>query len=216
MVSQLGCSVAWVNGIPVCWLCFMLVRLLPCTYISCSMSGNTSIPCGSSLNNIPIPGDGLVVFQFSPNMGPQFGYIEAWMNRILVYWLYPRLVRPCICTHNTYGMDSNTSTAFVHSVTTYTNLTMAWLSCSAHQIWLHILATMWLEWMVSLCVDYVSCLIYLEHTPTKYVQWVVTLPYPVVLHLETYPFLGMVWWFCSPHEIWYHSLGTLKLGWTGS
>ena len=73
------------------------------------MGGNTSIPCGFSLNNIPNPGDGMVVLQFSPNLVPQLEYTKAWMKRIIVYCLHFRLVRPYSCTHKIRGVGGNTS-----------------------------------------------------------------------------------------------------------
>jgi len=35
----------------------------------------------------------------------------TWMNMIIVYWLFPRLVIPCPCTNKTCGMSNNTSMA---------------------------------------------------------------------------------------------------------
>ena len=63
-----------------------------------------------SLNNIFNPEDDLVILQFSPNLVPhRLMCSYAWMNRILVYQLCPRFVRPCPYTHKTCGMDGNTS-----------------------------------------------------------------------------------------------------------
>ena len=65
-------------------------------------------PVVLSPNNILNPENGVFVFQFPPNLVPQLGCSEARTNRILVYWLCPRLAISCICTHNTCGMDGNT------------------------------------------------------------------------------------------------------------
>ena len=70
LVPQLGCSVDWMNMIPV----YLLVGRLfsPCQYTNRTygMLGNISVACGSSLNNVLNPEDGLVVLQFSLNLVP--------------------------------------------------------------------------------------------------------------------------------------------------
>ena len=54
--------------------------------------------------------DRLVVLQFSSNLVPQhLGCFEAWMDRILVYWLGAMLVGPCPCTHKICDMACNIS-----------------------------------------------------------------------------------------------------------
>ena len=76
-----------------------------CTEKSYEMIGNSSMACGSEFNNMLHPEDGLVVLQFSPDMVPQFGCFEAsWMNMILLYWLYPRLVAPSFLVAKYVGM----------------------------------------------------------------------------------------------------------------
>jgi hypothetical protein len=52
---------------------------------------------------------------FLPNLIPQLGYYMAWMDRIPVYWLIPRLSGPFWCTHKIWWMAGNTSVAFASS-----------------------------------------------------------------------------------------------------
>ena len=106
-----GYSEAWMDDIHVYWWCIRLVGHYPYTHVTCRTGGSTSMACGSSHNNILNPEDGLVVLQFSPNLVQQLGCTEAWMNRILEYWLCPRLVRLWLCTHNTCGVGGTTSMA---------------------------------------------------------------------------------------------------------
>ena len=134
LVPQLGWSVAWMDGIPVYWLCFRPIRPCPCTHKTGGTKENISTPrmdgwfCSSHqiwshslgplmlgwieplCNNMPNHEDDLVGLQSSPNLVPRFKISEAWMDNTLVYWLCPRLVRPCPYTHKTCGMDGNIST----------------------------------------------------------------------------------------------------------
>ena len=89
---------------------------------------------------------------------------------------------------------------------------------SSCQIWSHSLCALWLGCTVSQCIDCVPDLTDLVHVPTRYVKWVATQPYTVVLHVTTYTMLGMPWWllYRSSCQIWSHSLGDPWLGWTAS
>lgn len=47
----------------------------------------------------------------------------------------------------------------------------------------------------------------------RYVTWLTTYPWHVVLHGTTYTNLRIAWWFCRSHQIWSHSgLGAQRLG----
>ena len=71
------------------------------------MGGNTLMVFGSSCNKIHHIEDN--IFQLSPNLVTQLWYSETWMNRMPIYWLCPRLVRPCPCIHTICGMSDNIS-----------------------------------------------------------------------------------------------------------
>jgi hypothetical protein len=72
------------------------------------MSGNIYIACGSLSNNIHQPEDGLVVYSSHQIWTHSLGAL-AWMDSTPVCLLCPRLVRPCLYTHKTYGMLGNPS-----------------------------------------------------------------------------------------------------------
>ena len=61
----------------------------------------------SACNIIYQPEDGMVDLQFLPNLVPQLCYSVAWMDCISVYWLWFSVIRPCPCTHKTWGMGDN-------------------------------------------------------------------------------------------------------------
>ena len=115
---------------------------------------STSIACGSSLNNILHPEDGLVVLQFSPNMVPQLGCSEAWINVIVVFWLWHMFVEPCPCIHKICGMGDNTYMAChlsynnIHQpegsmvVLQFSTHLVTWLRCS--DTWMNRIIVNWL------------------------------------------------------------------------
>ena len=110
----------------------------------------------------------------------------------------------CMATHNWH---------IVLRVTTYTNLGMAWLFYSFHQICSHSLCVICgLRWTSPLCIDCVSGLLCLAHAFAIYMECLTIHPWPVVYHVTTYTNLGMAWCFCSSHQIWSHRLFTLRLG----
>ena len=109
LLAALGYSASWMNIAPVYWLCPRFVK--PYIYIlkACGMDGITSITFGYYCHNIHNPDDGIVVLQFLQNPIPLFEWPVAWMNKITVYWLCPRFVRPFPCTHKICGMGGKTS-----------------------------------------------------------------------------------------------------------
>ena len=72
LVPQLGWSMAWMDIIPMYWLCFRLV--IPCVCIRkiCVMLGNTSMAWHSLPNNIHHPDNGLVFVL--PKLGTHSGW----------------------------------------------------------------------------------------------------------------------------------------------
>ena len=64
LVPHIGCSVAWMDSIPMYLLGPRLVRPFPCTHKTYGMGDNTFMVCGPSPNNIHHPGDGMVVLHF--------------------------------------------------------------------------------------------------------------------------------------------------------
>ena len=123
------CSVAWVNMILVYWLCYRLIILWSCTHKICGMSGNPSMACVFSCNNIHQPDDGLVVLQFSPNLVPQIVCARVgWIEHLCIdcdsglsdLAHAPTKYMECLATHPWH---------VVLCITTYTN--WGWKGCFA-------------------------------------------------------------------------------------
>ena len=90
LVPQLGlmCSEAWMNKVPLCWLCPKLFQPCTCIHTICGIGGNISTASGVSCNNPHYSEDGIVCLDFSPEpLVPKLGYYEDWMIRTPVYWL---------------------------------------------------------------------------------------------------------------------------------
>ena len=101
-------------------------------------------------------------------------------------------------------------------VTIYTNLRVAWFFFSSHQISSPSVGGTWLGWTSSMCINCVSGLQDLDHALIKYMKYLATYPWPVVLHLITYSITMMDLWSCSSNQIRSHRLGALRLGWIES
>ena len=97
--TQPGCSMSWMNGIPLYWCYSRFVKPCPCNHKKCGIGGNTSLSYIFSCNNQNYSEDEMVVFQVLPNVVPQFRCSIAQMNTIPVYWLYHS--QPCrtLCMH---------------------------------------------------------------------------------------------------------------------
>ena len=160
---KLGYYVAWMNRIPVYWLCSRIVIPSPCInkHVECLATHPWRVVLQLS-NKIMDPEDGWVVLQLSPNLFPQIGCSEAWLNRIPVYWSHTMLVRYCACTQKHANWVETYPWPFVFHVTTYSNLMMASLFWSSlHQICSHItrLGALGLGWTEFLYIDCVSGLL---------------------------------------------------------
>ena len=81
---------------------------------------------GTLLHKPHLPWCNLVVLWFLSNLDSHRGWSMVWMYDIPVYWLCPRLVRPCWCIHKKCGMGGNISMASSSlSINPHTTLGMA-------------------------------------------------------------------------------------------
>ena len=69
---------------PAVLIIYQVCHTLYIHYKTYGMGGNAFMCCGSSPKNIHQSENALVVFQLSPNLVPQLGCSETWMNRTLV------------------------------------------------------------------------------------------------------------------------------------
>ena len=134
-----------------------------------------------------------VVWQFPPNLVPQLGCYEAWMNRISVYFLCFRLVGPCSCSHKTCGMLGNIPMAndipfnimlnpeYGLVVLQFSPNLVPQLRCSE------------LCRTGSWCIDYAPGFSYLAHTQTKHMEWLLSHLWHVILHVTIYTNLRMAY-----------------------
>ena len=81
-------------------------------------------------------------------------------------------------------------------------------------VWQHI-DGLWshLQTYIILRMDWRGFAVLTKSSPTAWVHWCLDGSNPCV---TTYPLMRMTWWFCSSHQIWFHGLRSLRLGWITS
>ena len=163
---------------------------------------------GTLLHKPHLPWCNLVVLWFLSNLDSHRGWSMVWMDDIPVYWLCPRLVRPCWCIHKKCGMGGNISMASSPlSINPHTTLGMAEQSVVPAK---NIGPTYCMVYDLDGCTSCVVCCLDVWYP-------CVLVATPAFRTLSMHPqewgwqgihdiqslksTMGMSWWFCSFYQI---------------
>ena len=168
---------------PVHRLVPMLVRHCPCTHKISGILGNVSMACGSLLNNVLNPEDGLdsdfgVLVKFGPTGAWVLWGLERQQSTFIDYfWGVSDLAHALTIYMEWVAIQP---LHVVLHLTKYSILVMAWWLYNSCQVWVHSFSALRFGWRASMCIHYISALLDLTHAPKKHVECFATHPQPMV------------------------------------